>query len=34
MMKQISDFSEGMLELMEEQWTELEAVLKQINVKL
>jgi hypothetical protein len=33
-MKQISDFSEGMLELMEEQWTELEAVLKQINVKL
>ena len=34
MMKQISDFCEGMLELMEEQWTELEAVLKQINVKL
>ena len=34
MMKQISDFSEGMLELMDEQWTELEAVLKQINVKL
>jgi|TARA_B110000971_G_C19985788_1_gene489492 hypothetical protein len=34
MIKKINDFSESMLELMDIQWTELELVLKQINVKL
>lgn len=33
MIKKINDFSEDMLELMDIQWTELDAVLKQINVK-
>ena len=33
MIKKINDFSEGMLELMDIQWTELDVVLKQINVK-
>lgn len=33
MIKKINDFSESMLELMNMQWTELEAVLKQINVR-
>ena len=33
MIKKITDFSEGILELMESQWVEFESVLKQINVK-
>jgi len=33
MIKKINDFSEDILELMDIQWTELDAVLKQINVK-
>ena len=33
MIKKITDFSEGILELMESQWGEFESVLKQINVK-
>ena len=33
MIKKINDFSEDILGLMDIQWTELDAVLKQINVK-
>ena len=33
MMKKVQDFSESMCELMDNQWSELDALLKQINVK-
>lgn len=33
MIKKVQDFSESMIELMDTQWSELDALLKQINVK-
>ena len=33
MIKKVQDFSESMIELMDTQWGELDALLKQINVK-
>ena len=33
MLKKVQDFSESMIELMDIQWSELDALLKQINVK-
>lgn len=33
MLKKVQDFSESMIELMDNQWNELDALLKQINVK-
>ena len=33
MLKKVQDFSESMIELMDTQWNELDALLKQINVK-
>ena len=33
MIKKVNDFRDGMIELMDIQWNELDVVLKQINVK-
>ena len=33
MLKKVQDFSESMIDLMDNQWNELDALLKQINVK-
>lgn len=33
MLKKVQDFSESMIELLDTQWNELDALLKQINVK-
>ena len=33
MLKKVQDFSESMIDLMDTQWNELDALLKQINVK-